>query len=58
MVTLLERNQGLATIADVDGIQLAGPDIEVLSVAWAPGPSFTFTIRAAFCLSLSANPKQ
>jgi hypothetical protein len=27
----------------VDGIQLAGPDIEVLSVAWLPGPAFSFT---------------
>ena len=46
MLTLIERIQGLANIADVNGIQLAGPDIDVLSVAWQPGPAFSFTFKS------------
>ena len=46
MLTLLQRDAGSASVADVDGIQLAGPDIEVLNVAWVAGPAFSFTFRS------------
>ena len=46
MVTLLQRDQGLSTIADVDGLQLVGPDIEVLSVSMPGGNTFPFTFRS------------
>lgn len=46
MVTLLERNAASTAVADVSGIQLAGPDLDVIAVAWAPGPAFSFTFTS------------
>jgi hypothetical protein len=46
MLTLLSRNGADAAAADVSGIQLAGPDIEVVAVGWAAGPAFSFTFNS------------
>jgi len=45
-VTLLQRDQGLSTIPDVDGLQLVGPDLDVLSVSMPGGNTFSFTFRS------------
>ncbi|HWB07159.1 MAG TPA: hypothetical protein VG796_29315 [Verrucomicrobiales bacterium] len=46
MVTLLQSGSASATVADVDGLQLVGPDIEVLNVSLLPGPAFSFTFSS------------
>ncbi len=43
MLTPLSRNGADAAAADVSGIQLAGPDIEIVAVGMTAGPAFSFT---------------